>query len=145
MLRRRSLGSDGRYRFDAMVRADVVAGPDETAAPEVSSTYPLMLALILGVPGGGDVAAVVVDSGRDVWASLAVAEELTRLAEQDGGVSGFRVLPAGQEPSNEETAALLVIAADHTPASRLRELRRRLRSQSASAMTLVLVRALEGA
>ncbi len=147
LFRRRSLGSDGRFRFDAMVRASVTAATEETTSPTVSAAYPLgaLLGMLGEEAGGHEVVAVVLDGGRDLWASLAAADELRRLAEGRRS-GGFRVLSPGEEPSDEDTAGpVLVIAADHTPASRLRDLRRRLRDSNGDATTaLLLVRAFDG-
>ena len=117
LLRRRSLATDGRFRFEAMVRADVTASEDENQAPVVTTSFPL--ATVLGTLGqraeGGPVVATVVDGGRDLWASLAVADELARLAKENGRVQDFRVLPVDEEPTDQESSALVVIARRSCP------------------------------
>jgi len=146
LIRRRALGSDGRFRFESMLRVDVSTDPEEGTVV-VTAARPLASFVRADGDGeAGETVAVTLDDGRDLWATLAVAEELSRLAasSHDGGL---RVLEAGTELGDAETIGeLIVVAADHTPSSRLRDLRRVLRRSTGDApMTLLLVHADDGA
>ena len=89
---------------------------------------------------GRQVVAFVADDGRDLWASLAVADELERLANGNGG-GGFRVVPAGEWPGpGDVRGALVVIASDDMPSARLRSIRRHVQTGD-TPTTLLLVHA----
>jgi hypothetical protein len=146
LVRRRALGSDGRFRFESMLRVNVSTDP-EGGSVVVTSARPL--ASIVGSEAGtghGETVAVTLDDGRDLWATLAVTEELSRLSTSARN-GGLRVVDTGAALGDEGSIGeLIVVAADHTPSSRLRDMRRELRrSTGDTPMTLLLVHASDGA
>jgi len=120
------------------------AGGDTESHPVViapSAFLPALLQAIRDGASGSGAVGVVVDEGPAVWAVLAVAEELTDLAERAHAPGTFRWSPASEPLSYQGSERFVVIAPDRAR-SRLDDVRRQLREASPTAIVaLVLVSA----
>ena len=139
-LRRWTLGGDGQLRFDSMVRVRVRREDGEEGEDLIVERPPHLSTLLSASEANpqGEIAALIVDDGRDLWACLAVAADMERFSKETAEVPPIRsVAPGGA--IGEDPSALIVIAAEHTPSSRLRTLGRRLNEQATGVPTTLLL------
>ncbi len=131
-------------RADATFRVHVKAA--ETDGDGV--THPLdfapehaLPALLQGIEsgsGGGPVIGVVVDDGRDLWAPLAVAEQLASLTDHDG-VAPFRWSRSSEPIPQTDAACVAVIASERASTARLHDVGRQLSDFGEPYLVLVRV------
>lgn len=143
-------------RADATFRVRVEVGElvgEEGVAHPIGFTpehaLPALLRGIAAEAGGGEVIGVVLDDGRDLWAPLAVAEQLALLAEKNvngNGNDGREAVPfrwwRSTEPMPRTTATCVaVIASEHAPVVRLQDVERQLEAAGDPFVVLVRVSA----
>jgi capsular polysaccharide biosynthesis protein len=118
---------------DLAVRIRVEPGATDGSDPRPIGFLPeralASLMRAIRMPGEGPVMGIVIDEGRDVWATLAVAEQVAELAE-DGSArrdAGFVWWRASEPPPElVEARSVTVIASEHTSQARLKDVRTEL-------------------